>query len=244
MKIWWLEQCVDEMPPGENWLSPGEKLHLGTMRFHKRRSDWRLGRWTAKRAIADYLEVVGDSEMMARIEIRPAVSGAPEVFLDNHPAQISISISHRGGIGVCTVAPPDMTIGCDLELIEARSQAFLADYFTATEQALVSRAPLLRRVILSNLIWSAKESALKALKVGLRYNPRSVEVCLNENCLTTQMDFVRSTSYMSPFGASEIHTNWLPLSVTCTNGQCLQGRWLVTDELVRTIVVTPTVEGA
>ncbi len=31
-------------------------------------------------------------------------------------------------------------LGCDLEVIEPRSEAFLSDYFTAEEQALVARA--------------------------------------------------------------------------------------------------------
>ena len=239
MKIWWLEQAVADMPPADDWLSPGEKLRLEAMRIPKRRTDWRLGRWTAKRAVADYLEVGCDPERMARIEIRPAVSGAPEVFLDNHPARISISISHSAGIGACTVAPPDITIGCDLERIEPRSDAFLADYFTATEQALVRHAPQARRATFSNLVWSAKESALKALKVGLRYDTRDVEVELSESSLTANDGVLGCAPHISLFGASEHETSWHPLSVTCRNGHCLRGWWLVAGELVRTIVAFP-----
>jgi len=31
-------------------------------------------------------------------------------------------------------------IGCDLEVVEPRSDAFVADYFTSEEQALIARA--------------------------------------------------------------------------------------------------------
>jgi hypothetical protein len=35
--------------PAENdWLSAIEGVCLNSMRFAKRRNDWRLGRWTAK----------------------------------------------------------------------------------------------------------------------------------------------------------------------------------------------------
>ena len=59
--------------------------------------------------------------------------------------------------------------------------AFVADYFTPAEQALAHRAPSERdwqRV--TNLIWSAKESALKVLRTGLRRDTRSVEVTLGD----------------------------------------------------------------
>jgi hypothetical protein len=36
----------------ENWLSPSEAARLNTMRFPEWRSDWKLGRWTAKNALA------------------------------------------------------------------------------------------------------------------------------------------------------------------------------------------------
>ena len=86
------------------------------MRFAKRRDDWRLGRWTAKRALAAYLNLPSNPQTLADIEIRPAPSGAPEVFVANKPAAVTISLSHRGGVAACAVAPSGMELGCDLEM--------------------------------------------------------------------------------------------------------------------------------
>jgi len=237
MEIWWLEQSLAEAPAANDWLSPGEKLRLDAMRFPKRRADWRLGRWTAKRAVAAYLNVACDPDMLTRIEIRSALSGAPEVFLDNHPATVSVSITHRAGVAACAVAPSEITIGCDLELVEPRSDAFLADYFTAGEQAFVMRVPSEKRVVFSNLLWSAKESALKALKVGLRLDTRCVEVSLRE---TAAEDPLKDATSASFYDTPPQIRNWHPLTVTHADSQCLEGWWQSAGELVRTIVTDPS----
>ena len=53
----WLEQTEADLPAANDWLSAGERLRLDGMRFAKRHADWRLGRWTAKRALAAYLNL-------------------------------------------------------------------------------------------------------------------------------------------------------------------------------------------
>src|SRR5690242_1248919 len=126
-KVHWLEQTQSDVPLHDDWLAASEALRLSGMRFAKRSSDWRLGRWTAKRALSAYLELPADAESLARIEVRSAASGAPEVFYRERPAGVAISLSHRAGTAVCAVAAADSIIGCDLELIEPRSYAFIAD---------------------------------------------------------------------------------------------------------------------
>jgi phosphopantetheinyl transferase len=76
---------------------------------------------------------------------------------------------------LCAVAPPSAEVGCDLETVEPRSPAFLADYFTDAEPNLVARTPAAMRDRVLTLLWSAKESALKALGSGLRLDTRSVD---------------------------------------------------------------------
>jgi hypothetical protein len=63
-----------------------------------------------------------------------------------------------------------------VELVEGRSEGFLADYFTDREIEIVKTAPPSRQALLVVLMWSAKESMLKALHTGLRADTRSVEV--------------------------------------------------------------------
>ena len=239
MDIWWLEQSIDEIPASDGWLSSGEKLRLDAMRFPKRRADWRLGRWTAKQVVSAYLCRPCVPETLACIEIRSAPSGAPEAFLENEPAGVSISITHRVGIAACAVAPSETTIGCDLELIEPRSDTFLTDYFTASEQALVRGASAAGKIISSTLLWSAKESALKALKAGLRFDTRSVEVSLGGSWPPAPTDLLRGPTKASVSDVPLDGGDWRPLTATHANGQAFRGWWLYTGQLVRTIVTSP-----
>ena len=105
METHWLEQTEADLPAHDDWLSSDEAVLLSRMRFAKRRTDWRLGRWTAKRAAAAYLNLAGDPRALREIEVRPAPSGAPELFYAGDQAPVSISISHRAGVAVCAIAP-------------------------------------------------------------------------------------------------------------------------------------------
>jgi len=180
VEVGWLEQSEADLPADDGWLSAGERARLEGLRFPKRRLDWRLGRWTAKHAVARYLTLPDDSVVLAKLEIRAAPDGAPDVVFDGEPADVSMSLSHRDGRAMCAVAMPGTELGCDLELIEPRSDAFVADYFTAEEQALVAGTPVDLRPRMTTLLWSAKESALKALRQGLRLDTRCVTVELPE----------------------------------------------------------------
>lgn len=177
MQLFWLKQRSCAVPPGDQWLSPRERERLLTLRLPKRRADFLLGRFTAKQAVAAYLGA-GQAPALAEIEIRAEPSGAPAVFLAGSPAPLSLSLSHRDGHALCAVAEPETLLGCDLEVIEDHGSAFLSDFFTAEEQALLWAAPSAKRTELCTVLWSAKESALKALKTGLRLDTREVIVTL------------------------------------------------------------------
>jgi len=171
--VHWLAQAAADVPAGDGWLVPAERARLAGMRAPARRADWRLGRWTAKRAVAGWLAA---QPAPAAVEVRSAADGAPEVLVGGAPAPLVISLSHRAGLAVCMVAAAGVALGCDLELVEPRSDAFVADYLTAPERAAVQAAPVADRPLLVALHWSAKESALKALRTGLRLDTRWVAV--------------------------------------------------------------------
>ena len=238
MEVRWLEQSLADLPSDDTWLSPAEKGRCEDFRVPKRRADWRLGRWTAKQAVAGFHQSCV-SEMLARIEIRAAESGAPEVLIDGEPARVSISITHSAGVSACAIARAEMSVGCDLELVEPRDDAFLIDYFTPAEQAMVHGEDAAQRNVLSTLLWSAKESALKLLKEGLRLDTRSVEVTLEATgpalppCPPS-----RAADPSFSFASVELG-EWRQLNVTQPNGQRLGGWWLSTGELVRTVVTDP-----
>lgn len=234
MEIYWLEQLIADVPLDDEWLSGGEQLVLAGMKVPKRRADWRLGRWTAKRAVAAYLELSSDRKELVAIEIRPAATGAPEVFLDHQPADVSISLSHRDGTAACAVVSPGGVVGCDLELVEPRSDVFIGDYFTADEQTCIARSSPEQRDRLVTILWSAKESALKALRTGLRVDTRAASASVSDDPYhAIQHDDGADVHVIGALGA------WCSLSVRYEESQVFAGWWHCIGRLARTVVSAP-----
>ena len=169
-----LLQAAD-VPPQLDWLGPGERQHLASLRLAKRRSEWLLGRWTAKQTIILAPEIHLDIRDPARLEILPTHEGGPKIFLGGSALPLAISLSHRAGAAFCVVAEAGR-VGCDLEWIEDRSEAFVEDYFTPSEQALIKENGAETQALVANGLWSVKESVLKLLGLGLRVDTRSMTV--------------------------------------------------------------------
>ena len=242
MDVYWLEQSAADVPAADDWLSESEVAQLSRFRIPKRRTDWRLGRWTAKRAVAASLKLADDHRSLKSIEIRAATTGEPEVTLVQKSQPVSISISHRNGIAICAVAVGNVKLGCDLEVIEPRSYAFIADYFTVEEGELIAQTKGETKTLLVSLLWSAKESALKALHVGLRADTR----CVRVNPVDSQGHWFEETSAdagkcnRSNDLSNVSITNWRPLQVHCSDGVDYCGWWQRTGNIVRTVVASPS----
>jgi 4'-phosphopantetheinyl transferase len=176
---WWLARGEDQLPAAADWLSAAERGRADALRYTKRRTDFLLGRWTLKLAAAKALGWPDDAAALARIEGRNAPSGAPRLYIDGQQASHGVSLTDRAGCAVCLVAAGAIAVGCDVEIVEPRSDAFVRDYLTEGEQRLVGAAGPARDMA-ANLVWSAKESALKVLGTGLRRDTRSVEVAVAE----------------------------------------------------------------
>jgi 4'-phosphopantetheinyl transferase len=173
----WLARGEHELPDDTSWLTPGEADRAAGMRFTKRRTEYLLRRWVGKQAVAAVRGTPGDPSELARIEIANRASGAPYVVVDGRAAGRRGSLTDRAGWGVCLVGPDLSRVGCDLEIVEARSRGFVSDFLTAEERAFVdSQAAGDARDAAANLLWSAKESALKVLQTGLRRDTRTVVV--------------------------------------------------------------------
>jgi 4'-phosphopantetheinyl transferase len=163
-----------EVPAGEAWLTEREIRVYGALRVRRRAMDWRLGRWVAKNAVRAAL--APDAAVPGDIEVLATSGGAPSVrILSGEATPVTVSLSHSGGVGFAAAAAGSLGLGCDVETVEARSDAFVADYFTEAEALWIEAGGSLRDAR-ANLLWSAKESALKALGEGLRLDTRSVEV--------------------------------------------------------------------
>jgi len=216
VKVYWLTQSFSDMDGSLNWLHLSEQKVLSGFKFPKKRNDWALGRWTAKNAVRSFLKKNHQFLSMSDIEIVSAEDGAPEVFYNGEPLPAFISLSHSHGKAFCVVSPHGIMLGCDLEKIEHRSELFVRDYFTKNEQDFISLNGKASHPLWANLVWSAKESALKALRLGLRIDTRLVEV-----------DF-------APF---EEFSFWKKFKVTASeHSMVFQGYWCSASNSVMTVV--------
>ena len=206
----WLTRSLADVPDGKNgWLSAREREAAAGLRA-KRLQDWRLGRWTAKAAVAAWLDVDA-----GRIEILAAPDGAPEAWVDGRPAPLSISLSHRAGRALAVVAGAPAAIGCDLELVAPRSDAFVREWLTADEQRRLPGGGRARDVA-ANLLWTAKEAAAKVRREGLRLDLRRAAVELGRT-----------------------GSGWRPLAVAWPEGGTTAGWWREGAGWVMTIAGAP-----
>jgi 4'-phosphopantetheinyl transferase len=218
VSLFWLSQGMADVPADDAWLSAREAAWVAHMRFPKRRTEFRLGRWTAKRALALYLKRDASVGALQSIEIDRAPDGAPAPLVDGRPAGAYVTMTDRADQAACLVGPPGTALGCDLELVEPRSEAFVADFLTPPEQRLVAAAGGGdARDLLANLVWCGKESALKVLRTGLRRDTRSVEVSL-------------------PDGARV--DGWAPMNVRAVEGTDFPGWWQRFGAFVLTVAAT------
>ena len=218
--IVWSSHHESELPSVTTWLSAREAARAASMRFTKRHTEYVLARFAAKTAVARRLALGNAPSALARLEIRNAADGAPEVWLDAAPVPIALSLSDRAGWAVCALGPAGAAVGCDLELVEPRSAAFVRDYLTPAECAVVEAADDARtHALLANLVWSAKESALKVLRTGLRRDTRSVEVALGAP---------------GP-GGWTADEGWVPFAVHAVEGRRFEGWWRRYGDFVLTM---------
>jgi len=198
----WLARGEHEVPEHLDWLVPAERARLDVLRFTKRRTEYLLRRWTAKHAVAAALGLDPGPDTWARITIGNHPTGAPYALLDGEGLDGDISVSDRagwavamvGGSGGGSVGGRDggsrpAAVGIDLEIVEPRSDGFVSDFLTEAEQDAVRALPeRTDQDGAANLIWSAKEAALKVLRTGLRADTRTVEVTLAEGWVPSARD--------------------------------------------------------
>ena len=177
----WLARGEPHLPDSTEWLTEYEARRAASMTYTKRRTEYLVRRLTAKSAVLATLGWPADVPTLARVSVPNRLTGAPYVEVDGEPLGLDVSLTDRAGWGVCLVGADIGAVGCDVEIVEPRSDGFVRDFLTGYEQDVVAGATDPEgRMLLANLFWSAKESALKVLRTGLRRDTRTVEVHLSD----------------------------------------------------------------
>lgn len=216
VKVFWMKQSFPDVDMTLEWLHKSEKEVFSGFKFPKKQNDWLLGRWTAKHAVKHFQRKHYPKLELSDIEIISASDGAPEVYHKGSPLGVLISLSHRHGMGFCVITSTGIQLGCDVEKIENRSALFVKDYFTEKEHAIVLDSLSDDQALCTNLIWSAKESTLKAIRIGLRMDTRALEV---------------------DFSTSLPLEQWNALNVTIPEKDLkFQGFWKRNSDFIMTIV--------
>jgi len=131
-----------------------------------------------------------------------------------------VSLSHRAGRALAVVIDAPKVAGCDLEVIEPRSEAFVRQWMAPPEQRLIDDSDASERPLFANLLWTAKEAASKVRREGLRLDVSAAVVTLG--------------------GASERSGSWRPLQVRFDGeARPTAGWWRVEPGWVMTVVAEP-----
>ncbi len=208
----WMARGEREIPRTGDWLTPHEAAVAAGMRFTKRRTEYLLRRWVCKQAVAAAAGLPADLASLASIEVRNHPTGAPYVHAAGAPSVLEVALSDRAGWAVCLVGEALGRLGVRPRARGAAVRGFrgrLPDPGRAGLGGVACRRA--DRDAAANLLWSAKESALKVLQTGLRRDTRSVEVMIG-------------TPGPAPSGTHGTD-DWSPLEVRTAEGGVLPGWW-------------------
>lgn len=226
-----------------NVLTSGERVQYDRFQFEKRRHDWLIGRIVAKRLIARMVrERFGGDPPLSALAIGTGPTGAPIPVNaavrglvsfqpgDRLPLELSISHSHGAAFAAAFWHPhattPGARIGADLEWLERRPPDLFDDYFTDEERRYCSECEE-ERDARATVIWSGKESALKAAGLGLTLDTRAVTCLPGAGTVALRLE---------PFAA------WQPLAIATapplsSSIDDAVGCWRIDDGFAFTVVV-------
>ncbi|MBI4965598.1 MAG: SDR family NAD(P)-dependent oxidoreductase [Desulfomonile tiedjei] len=158
----------------------------------KRAKEWLAGRLALKKSVQRLL-AASSGEMHAgkTILILQDDLGQPRAELSTKPgARVGeVSLSHSNGLAIAAASVPGTFrgLGVDMEKVEARSESWVADYFT--EEEILAAGENDRRWGRLTEMWCLKEAALKALGTGLRFDLRDINVADLDEAGQARLEF-------------------------------------------------------
>jgi phosphopantetheine--protein transferase-like protein len=178
-------------------LNEEEVREHGQKATPKRAAEWLAGRIALKKSIRRMMATT-DTRTFPENSIRiiqneygkpvGGVSGRPDLEIN------SISLSHSNGLAMAAAATPGMFegLGVDIEKVEARSEAWVQDYFTEAE--IQAAGDGRRRWAALTRIWCLKEAALKAIGTGLRFDLRDINVAVLDEAGRASLRFTNEAA--------------------------------------------------
>jgi 4'-phosphopantetheinyl transferase len=161
--------------PPDGLLSAPERVFFDRLKTARRQREWLLGRWVSKALCRAWLAASGQLVPASSLTIAPDEDGAPFVLQHSRGRlPVTVSISHREEWALCALSDGrEAPLGADLEKCEPRSPGFAQDFFTVRELACLDAPGDRDRRVTE--IWSLKEAALKAIRLGLSVDTRTVQ---------------------------------------------------------------------
>lgn len=148
------------------WLSDSERLVYEGYTAHKRKRDYLLGRYAAKKAASVLL---GESDYK-KISILSGVFNQPVLYHHNNKHNIQVSITHAASKGAAIAFPETHPMGIDIEKVEGKLEGSLKSVMTNADLTQLYDHLLLNVTGLT-LAWSAKEALSKVLRTGFTVSP-------------------------------------------------------------------------
>lgn len=178
-------------------LSDAEQQELATIASPQRQLGYAASRWLGKQVIASYL-LHGVCPHQIQILSRDAAGHPirPVVAIEDSQKTCKIAISHNNNrVLVAIGKSATCEIGCDLETVRTINSGFQDLWFSSEEQDWIASWPCVglpnmlhsephrpsksnvdRKSIFATAVWSAKESAFKALNQGESFAPRRFRI--------------------------------------------------------------------
>ena len=156
---------------------------------------------------------------------------------------VSLSISHSNRAAFCALLPTSgansrSQIGADIEQISDRSEQFRTSFLTPAENQWISAAAADLSNTLVTATWSAKESVLKALQLGLTVDTRRVTALCQ-----AAGDLVQWTPVQIDCDSAILPHPNADDGVSTAAFYRLTGWWRVEDDFVLTMALLETSQG-
>lgn len=162
-----------------DWLTDGERETLAGLQAQRRREEWLLGRWLAKKLILDQARVT---------PITPAPLGEcdveifsldglgrrtrPRIMIGGLAQSWSLSIAHSEDLVLVALSThPRVSVGVDVVAVQSWTNSSLEMWFTTAERRWIETG-----AARPSTLWAIKEASYKAVNQGEPFVPRKIEV--------------------------------------------------------------------